>query len=280
MPAFRTLLPALARLLGAAAAAWAQERPHLSADPEVSRARALIDAGSREVALAILRPRAAAGGAEYRWPLGDSGTGSGSGANRWRLRLGGDFSRVEHGHRAFDRTSLSVHAGPHWLADADTALALLVSLRRHLAAGEVHSREAGLRFEADRRLSRRLTVQARASWHRRVHAWAGSRAFDGPVTTAALGIAWLATPQLRPAAARAARRAAGLRLGRVDLLKKIPDLCVGKECVAEQPVRHWDRLWRSRPSPKQALRRPFARPPGGTQPQTSTNSSRSARNPR
>ena len=363
MPLLRTLLLALtlllgALLLGAALSAGAQERSHLSADPEVNRARALIEAGSHEAALAILRPLAAAlaavgagradrtdirfltglaavraaerpgraeesrdalldeaiaafrailverpglvrvrlelarafflkreddlardhfervlagrpnpavaanvrrflaemrarrrwsahfgmalasdsnvnaasaddtihlslfgqtlpfsvgadaapkpglgvtvwGGAEYRWPLGDSGTGSGSGANRWRLRLGGDFSRVEHGHSAFDRTTLSVHAGPHWLADADTELALLVSLRRHLAAGEVHSREAGLRFEADRRLSRRLTVQARASWHRRVHARAGSRAFDGPVTTAALRIAWLAAPQLR-----------------------------------------------------------------------------------
>ncbi|MDE0150098.1 MAG: surface lipoprotein assembly modifier [Rhodospirillaceae bacterium] len=131
------------------------------------------------------------GGAEYRWPLGDPVSG------RLRLRLGGDFSRAEHGHSAFDRTTLSVHAGPHWLADADTELALLASLRRHYAAGEAHSREAGLRFEAGRRLSRRLTAQARASWHRRVHADAGSRALDGPVTTASLGIAWLATPQLR-----------------------------------------------------------------------------------
>ena len=127
------------------------------------------------------------GGAEYRYPLGA----------RLRLRLGGDVSRAEHGHSAFDRTSLSVHAGPHWLADADTELALLASLRQHLAAGEAHSREAGLRFEAARRLSRRLTVQARAAYHRRVHADAGSRALDGPVTSAALGIAWLATPQLR-----------------------------------------------------------------------------------
>ena len=125
------------------------------------------------------------GGAEYRWPLGA----------RFRLRLGGDVSRLEHGHSAGDRTSLSVHAGPHWLADADTELALLASLRRHLAAGEAHSREAGLRFEAGRRLSRRLTAQAQASWHRRVHT--RSRWLDGPVTTASLAIAWVATPQLR-----------------------------------------------------------------------------------
>ena len=63
----------------------------------------------------------------------------------------------------------------------------------------------------------------------------------------------------RRAAARAARRAAGLRLGRVDLLEKIPHPCVGNDGGAEQLVRHWNRLWRSRPSPRQALRRPFCR---------------------
>lgn len=130
---------------------------------------------------------AAWGGAEYRHPLGD----------RLRLRLGGDLSRVEYEQSAFDRTSLSVHAGPHWLAGPDAGLALLASARRHLAAGGSHSREAGLRLEGDRRLSRRLTMQAQASWHRRVHADRGNDALDGPHLAASLGAAWLATPQLR-----------------------------------------------------------------------------------
>ena len=76
-------------------------------------------------------------------------------------------------------------------------------------------------------------------------------------------LAWVGRAVKRPAAARAARRAAGLRLGRVDLRKKIPDPCVGNDGVAEQLVRHWDRLWRSRPSPRQALRRPFCKIAGG-----------------
>ena len=130
---------------------------------------------------------AAWGGAEYRHPLN----------GRTRLRLGGDVSRREHERSAFDSTSLSVHAGPHWLADADTELALLASARRHLAAGESYSRETGIRLEAARRLSQRLAVQARASWHRRAHARASHRHLDGPQPEASLAAAWLATPQLR-----------------------------------------------------------------------------------
>lgn len=140
------------------------------------------------------------GGAEYQHPLG--GSGNGSGADGWRLRVGGDFSRRDHAGSDFDSTSLSVHAGPRWLADPDTELSLLASARRHFAGGVSRSRETGLRLEAERRLSRRLTAEGQASWHRRVHAHAGNthtgtRPLDGPVTAASLGIAWLATPQLR-----------------------------------------------------------------------------------
>ena len=130
---------------------------------------------------------AAWGGAEYRHPLN----------GRTRLRLGGDLSRVDHGHSAFDRTSLSIHAGPHWLADADTELALLASARRHMAGGESYSRETGIRLEAEHRLSQRLTAQAEASWHRRIHADRRNRGLDGPQPEASLAAAWLATPQLR-----------------------------------------------------------------------------------
>ena len=130
---------------------------------------------------------AAWGGAEYRHPLN----------GRTRLRLGGDLSRVEHGRKAFDSTSLSVHAGPHWLADADTELALLASARRHMAGGESYSRETGLRLQAAHRLSQKLTAQVQASWHRRAHADRRNRGLDGPQPEASLGAAWLATPQLR-----------------------------------------------------------------------------------
>lgn len=130
---------------------------------------------------------AAWGGVEYRHPLN----------GRTRLRLGGDASRLEHGQSAFDRTSLSIHAGPHWLADADTELALLASARRHMAGGESYSRETGIRLEAEHRLSQRLTAQAEASWHRRIHADRRNRGLDGPQPEASLAAAWLATPQLR-----------------------------------------------------------------------------------
>ena len=125
------------------------------------------------------------GGADYRRPVD----------GRLRLRLGGDFSRREYGNDTYDRTSLSVHAGPHWLTGADTELALLASLRWHLAAGATHSREYGLRFELDHRLSHRLSAQVRTSWHRRTHAGGGS--LDGTQLAVSLGAAWLATPQLR-----------------------------------------------------------------------------------
>ncbi len=132
---------------------------------------------------------AAWGGAEYEHPLG------GSGASRLRLRAGADLSRREFAGRAFDRTSLSVHAGPRWLAGPAAGLSLLASLRRHFAAGETHSRETGLRFEAEHRFARTVTGQARASRHRRAHD--GSPALDGPVTVVSLAGAWTATPRLR-----------------------------------------------------------------------------------
>ena len=132
---------------------------------------------------------AAWGGAEYEHPLGGSET------SRLRLRAGADFSRREFAGQAFDRTSLSVHAGPRWLAGPATGLSLLASLRRHFAAGESHSRETGLRVEAEHRFGRTVTGQARASRHRRSHA--RSKALDGPVTAVSLAGAWTATPRLR-----------------------------------------------------------------------------------
>ena len=125
------------------------------------------------------------GGAEYRFSLGE----------RHRLRVGGDFSRAEHGEKAFDRATLSVHAGPHWLADPVTEFALLASVRRHRAAGKLHAQETGLRFEAERRLTRRVKAEAKASRHHRVHA--RDKTLHGPVAQASLGIAWLATPDIR-----------------------------------------------------------------------------------
>ena len=129
---------------------------------------------------------AAWGGAEYEHPA----------SGRMRLRAGADLSRREFAGRTFDRTSLSVHAGPRWLAGPATGLSLLASLRRHFAAGESHSRETGLRFEAEHRFGRTVTAEVRASRHRRAYA-DNPETLDGPVTAVSLAGAWTATPRLR-----------------------------------------------------------------------------------
>ena len=49
-------------------------------------------------------------GGEYQFPLHDSGTGSG--ASRWRLRVGADFSRREYRSDEFDRMTVGGYIGP------------------------------------------------------------------------------------------------------------------------------------------------------------------------
>ena len=129
------------------------------------------------------------GGGEYQHPL-DEGL---------RLRAGADVARREYPGKDFDRTFLSAHLGPRWLADADTDFSLLASARRHWAAGEPESLELGARFEAVHRLTPRLTARGRASWHRRTY---GQRPFlDGPVVALSVGGAWVVMPTMRADAA-------------------------------------------------------------------------------
>ena len=126
------------------------------------------------------------GGGEYQHPLG----------SRWRLRLGADAARRDYAGSGFDRTFLSGHAGPRWLAGAETEASLLASARHRWVAGAPYSHALGARLEIDRRLDRRWTARARASWHRREHRRDGRR-FDGPVLDFSLGAAWRAAPTLR-----------------------------------------------------------------------------------
>ena len=124
-------------------------------------------------------------GGEYQHPLGD----------RVRLRAGGDLSRREYAGGDFDQTNLGVHAGPRWLADARTDVSLLGSARRSLVAGTGDYDAVGGRFEARRRLTPRVSVTGRASWHDR--RYRTDRHLDGPALDLSLAGNWVATPTVR-----------------------------------------------------------------------------------
>ena len=124
-------------------------------------------------------------GGEYRYPLDDG----------LRLRAGGDISRRDYAGERFDRLFLSGHAGPRWLVDRNTEVSLLASVRRRWTANVPYHDDLGLRVEAGRRLTRRVTAIARAAWHDR-----GYRTYkflDGPVADFSLGGSWVIAPTLR-----------------------------------------------------------------------------------
>ncbi len=125
------------------------------------------------------------GGGEYQYPLGE----------RWRLRAGVDLARREYAGRDFDQTFISAHVGPRWLTGPVTEFSLLGSTRRRWLAGRSHSREHGLRLEAEHRFTRRLSSYMRLSRHRR--SYQRRTGLDGPVTAFSLGGSWLATPTTR-----------------------------------------------------------------------------------
>ena len=124
-------------------------------------------------------------GGEYQHPLGE----------RVRLRAGGDLSRREYAGGEFDQTNLGMHLGPRWLADARTDLSLLGSARRSLVAGTGDYDALGGRFEARRRLTPRVWVTGRASWHDRRYREGGH--LDGPARDLSLSASWVATPTVR-----------------------------------------------------------------------------------
>ena len=124
-------------------------------------------------------------GGEYHRPLGD----------RFRLRLGGDVSRREYAGSEFDETFLSGHLGPRWLAGPRTDVSVLGSVRRRLVAGSGDYDELGIRAEATRRLTTRVSANGQASWHDR--RYRTSRRLDGPILDLSLGASWVVTPTVR-----------------------------------------------------------------------------------
>ena len=129
-------------------------------------------------------------GGEYQHPLGD----------RLRLRTGADLARREYAGREFDDTYVSVHAGPRWLVDPRTEMSLLASARRRWAGTSIDHDAVGARIEARRRLTRRATGNARASWYQRDYRQDRDY-LDGPVTDASLGGTWTISPTMQADAA-------------------------------------------------------------------------------
>ena len=124
-------------------------------------------------------------GGEYHHPLGD----------RFRLRVGGEVARREHAGSKFDETVISAHLGPRWLAGPRTDVSVLASARRRLVEISDDYDELGIRAEASRRLTTRVSGTARASWHDR--RYQTSRILDGPILDLSLGANFVATPTLR-----------------------------------------------------------------------------------
>ena len=125
------------------------------------------------------------GGWEYQHPLGE----------RLRMRLGADISRREYEGSRFDQMTISLHAGPRWWMTPNTEMSLLASARQRRSGGLIHSHEFGGRFELEHRLTRRIRLSGRASWHERDYEI--SKHFDGPQLDLALVGSWVLTPTLQ-----------------------------------------------------------------------------------
>ena len=127
-------------------------------------------------------------GGEYQYPLDE----------RWRLRAGGDVARKEYKTSEFDQTTLSGHLGPRWLIGRASEASLLLSgLHQWTGAGleEPSHHDIGFRVEGRHRLTRRTTLNARASWHRRNYDEQDHR--DGPLVNMSVGAGWVASPTVR-----------------------------------------------------------------------------------
>ena len=125
------------------------------------------------------------GGGEYQHPLGQ----------RVRLRLGMNASRKEYSGRKFDRMLVSMHAGPRVFVSRTTQFSILGNWRHQWSANDPDYFDLGGRFTASHRLTRRLTVNGRASWDDRRYR---TRKFlDGPVRDFSLGAGWVLTPTIR-----------------------------------------------------------------------------------
>jgi len=126
---------------------------------------------------------------EYQFPLDD----------RRHLRTGADVSRRDYAGQRFDQTLVSVHGGPRWFVGADAEASMLASVQRRWIAGDQLYDALGARLEAARRITRRVTANARASYHERSYR---TRTYlDGPVSDIVLGGRWAVSSTVRAHAA-------------------------------------------------------------------------------
>ena len=135
-------------------------------------------------------------GGEYQYPLGESGTGPR--ASLWRLRAGGNLSRREYRESRFDQMTLTGHVGPRWLIGRTSEASLLLSGLHHWTGSGIEQpshHDIGFRVEGRHRISRRTTLNARLSWHRRKYDEQDHR--DGPTADISVGAGWLASQTLR-----------------------------------------------------------------------------------
>ena len=126
---------------------------------------------------------------EYQYPLGE----------RRRLRTGADISRRDYGGSRFDQTFVSVHGGPRWLVGANAEASVLASVQRRWMAGDQLYDALGARLEGARRVNRRVTTNARASYHER--SYRTQTFLDGPVADVMLGGIWIVSSTVRTDAA-------------------------------------------------------------------------------
>ena len=124
-------------------------------------------------------------GGEYQYPLG----------NRVRLRIGGDVGGQEYAGSRFDRSSLSVHAGPRWLVGGDSEVSFVGNARRSWVGTLPQNDDLGARIEIAHRLTPQITVNGRGSWHRRDYRTQDY--LDGPILSLSLDGTWTVTPTLQ-----------------------------------------------------------------------------------
>ena len=124
-------------------------------------------------------------GGEYQYPL----------SQRWRLRAGANASRREYSGSRFDQTFVSGHAGPRWLLGRTSEASALASAQRRWSAGAPDHDAFGVRLEAGRRFTRRVTANVRASWHDRGYRTRGY--LDGPFADVSLSGSVVVTPTVR-----------------------------------------------------------------------------------
>ena len=84
---------------------------------------------------------------------------------------------------------------PRWLIDGSTEASLLGTAQRNWTLGQPETDQLGLRIEAERRLTPRISLSGRGGLgHRNCRDCDGS---DGPVGDVALDATWVALPILR-----------------------------------------------------------------------------------